>query len=447
MPRLSALRRKLRVTHRLANTSSWRSVKGKLAIIPPRPGHNRKVMGCHHFAVALLPARLLPGKRLQKSKSEGGNSMRIAANGSGMTSGARRFFACSASLAALTMASAPAWADDTAAKADAAPTADDAPAPADAAGDAAPADTAASAQSDKEITVTGSRILTTGMTAPVPVTAVKAEEIETMSPGVADHGVSQLPQFYSNQTPNSSQLLHPRSGYGSLNLRGLGVNRTLTLLNGRRFPSSSAFGGVDINLFPEAMIKSVETVTGGASAAYGTDAVAGVVNFILDTKFTGLQVNVEGGVTSRDDAQNWKGARSPTAPASPAAAGTCCVGRSHQPGWHLQLPQARLVPVGGHVRQLQRGRSLLLRAQCPLGQRQLRRHHLRARHGDQWPTVRQQRQRSSLPAGVDPARAPSALRGRAPSAAAPTTSAAKSPALARSQPLFAVRLCRLRPDR
>src|SRR5690606_23536374 len=63
---------------------------------------------------------------------------------------------------------------------------------------------------------------------------------------------------------------------------------------------------VDINLFPDAMIRRVETVTGGASAAYGTDAVAGVVNFILDTDFTGVAVSAQRGVTSRSDGDNWE---------------------------------------------------------------------------------------------------------------------------------------------
>ncbi|MCB2067845.1 MAG: TonB-dependent receptor plug domain-containing protein, partial [Erythrobacter sp.] len=155
------------------------------------------------------------------------------------------------------------------------------------------------------IYVTGSRIQTDGMQAPVPVTVVAASEIENLSPGALITGVSQLPQFYGNQTPNSGAFF-TRAGYGSLNLRGLGVNRTLTLLNGRRMPSTSAFGGVDINLFPEAMIQSVETTTGGASAAYGSDAVAGVVNFILDTNFTGLSVDAQAGITSREDGENYE---------------------------------------------------------------------------------------------------------------------------------------------
>ena len=163
---------------------------------------------------------------------------------------------------------------------------------------------AADENGDEVIVVTGSRLATTGMETPVPVTAVQADELEAMDPSSLIASVSQLPQFYGNQTPNNSAFF-TRSGTGTLNLRGLGVNRTLTLLNGRRFPSSSAFGGVDVNVFPEAMIKGIETVTGGASAAYGTDAVAGVTNFLLDTDFEGLEASLQGGITSRGDNESY----------------------------------------------------------------------------------------------------------------------------------------------
>ncbi|MEL1251462.1 TonB-dependent receptor domain-containing protein [Aurantiacibacter gilvus] len=160
--------------------------------------------------------------------------------------------------------------------------------------------------SDERIVVTGSRIQSDGMQAPVPVTVVGSQELEALSPGALINGVSQLPQFLGNETPNSGGAYFTRSGFGTLNLRGLGINRTLTLLNGRRVPASSAFGGVDINLFPESVISSVETTTGGASAAYGSDAVAGVVNFKLDTNFTGLEVNAQVGITSREDGENYE---------------------------------------------------------------------------------------------------------------------------------------------
>jgi outer membrane receptor protein involved in Fe transport len=159
------------------------------------------------------------------------------------------------------------------------------------------------------IVVTGSRLITSGMDSPVPVTAVRAEELQAMDPTSLVASVSQLPQFMGNQTPNNSAFF-ARGGTGNLNLRGLGINRTLTLLNGRRVPSSSVFGGVDINIFPKAMIRSIETTTGGASAAYGTDAVAGVVNFILDTDFTGLQADIQGGITDRGDGESYSGSLS-----------------------------------------------------------------------------------------------------------------------------------------
>lgn len=158
----------------------------------------------------------------------------------------------------------------------------------------------------EEVIVTGTRIQQTGMQTPTPVTVVNAGELDSMAAGTMIEAVSQLPQFYGNETPNSNEGWFTRGGYGNLNLRGLGINRTLTLLSGRRMISSTAFGGVDINVFPEAMIERVETVTGGASAAYGTDAVAGVVNFILDTDFTGFRTHLQGGATSEGDGDNYE---------------------------------------------------------------------------------------------------------------------------------------------
>ena len=198
---------------------------------------------------------------------------------------ASRWLACGTSAMALAASAAPALAQD---------------------GPETPSEETAQAAADEgAIVVTGSRLVTNGMESPVPVTSVGAEELEAMDPGSLISSVSQLPQFYGNQTPNNSNFF-VRGGTGNLNLRGLGPNRTLTLLNGRRVPSSSAFGGVDINLFPEAMIRGIETVTGGASAAYGTDAVAGVVNFLIDTDFTGLQADLQGSITERGDAESYE---------------------------------------------------------------------------------------------------------------------------------------------
>jgi len=153
----------------------------------------------------------------------------------------------------------------------------------------------------EEVVVTGTRVQTTGMQTPTPVTTISAEELSAAVPGTLIEGISQLPQFYGNQTQSSPGSWFLRGGYGNLDLRGLGINRTLTLLSGRRMISSTPFGGVDINVFPEAMINRVETTTGGASAAYGTDAVAGVTNFVIDTEFEGLRFGALTGATSEGD--------------------------------------------------------------------------------------------------------------------------------------------------
>jgi len=165
-----------------------------------------------------------------------------------------------------------------------------------------------SAVSAEPIVVTGSRLRTDGSQAPIPVTVVGQETLDAMGTSGLVEAIGSLPQFLGNQSVAAVQQSgvggtgwFTRGGYGNLDLRGLGINRTLTLLNGHRVVSSSPFGGVDINVFPEAMVQSVETVTGGASAAYGSDAVAGVVNFILDRNFTGLRASAQKGVTERGD--------------------------------------------------------------------------------------------------------------------------------------------------
>ncbi len=166
---------------------------------------------------------------------------------------------------------------------------------------------AQSASDLDEIVITGSRIRMTGMETPTPVTAMETTELTAMAPGNMIESLSQLPQFLNNATPQTNTNFAGSGGASNLNLRGIGAQRTLVLLDGRRVTPSSRNNTVDINLFPDAMIRRVETVTGGASAAYGTDAVAGVVNFILDTDFTGVSVSAQKGVTSRGDNDNWEG--------------------------------------------------------------------------------------------------------------------------------------------
>ena len=156
----------------------------------------------------------------------------------------------------------------------------------------------------QEIAVTGSRIQRDGMSTPTPVTAIDAGELDNMSPGNMIEAFDQIPQFLNNESPQTQSNFAGSAGASNLNLRGIGAKRTLVLVNGRRIVGSNRLGSVDINLLPESMVQRVDVVTGGASAAYGTDAVAGVTNFILDTNYEGLSIRGQGGVTDRDDANS-----------------------------------------------------------------------------------------------------------------------------------------------
>jgi outer membrane cobalamin receptor len=119
------------------------------------------------------------------------------------------------------------------------------------------------------------------------VTTLTREEVEYLSPRSLVSALEQLPQFVNNSTPDVALGWSGSVGQSLLNLRGIGSNRTLVLLDGRRLVPSTRRGTVDIGILPEALIDRVEIVTGGASAAYGSDAVAGVANLLLDTSFEG----------------------------------------------------------------------------------------------------------------------------------------------------------------
>jgi outer membrane receptor protein involved in Fe transport len=152
------------------------------------------------------------------------------------------------------------------------------------------------------VVVTGSLVVKNGLQAPTPVTVVSADQLRNTSPSIVE-GLQQLPQL-----GNSSSAFTPSqvSGAGNTtvsaeNLRNLGTGRTLVLLDGRRTQPSASSGATDTSMFPELLIKRVDIVTGGASAVYGSDAVAGVINFVLDTDFTGVKAEVKGGVSGQDD--------------------------------------------------------------------------------------------------------------------------------------------------
>jgi outer membrane receptor protein involved in Fe transport len=157
------------------------------------------------------------------------------------------------------------------------------------------------------ITVSGSRVVRDGYQAPTPTTVVGVEQLQAQAaPNVAD-AINMLPEFSGGTTTHASGGggSNPSKGTSQLNLRGLGANRTLVLMDGMRVPPAALDGAVDINVLPNALISRIDVVTGGASAAYGSDALTGVVNFVLDRNFTGIKALAQGGVTTYGDDKSY----------------------------------------------------------------------------------------------------------------------------------------------
>ena len=155
------------------------------------------------------------------------------------------------------------------------------------------------------VVVTGSRIVENGYKAPTPVTVATAADLAQSSPTSISDGLRKLPQLIGSATPNGQSNVFVSTAHGNvLNLRGLGPNRTLVLLDGVRVAPTTYTNTVDVDILPQLLIQRVDVVTGGASASYGSDAVAGVVNYILDTKFTGLKGTIQGGLTQQGGGEN-----------------------------------------------------------------------------------------------------------------------------------------------
>lgn len=162
----------------------------------------------------------------------------------------------------------------------------------------------------EEIQVTGTRIVRDGYSAPTPVTVLGAEQIGLVGGPSLAEAVGRLPALARSreQESNNQQFTGGGAGASRLGLRGLGVVRTLVLLDGKRVPEGgfAQNAGVDINAFPSGLVSRVDVVSGGASAVYGSDALAGVINFVLDKEYTGIKGTVEGGVTEYSDNNSLK---------------------------------------------------------------------------------------------------------------------------------------------
>jgi iron complex outermembrane recepter protein len=168
---------------------------------------------------------------------------------------------------------------------------------ADAEGPAAPAEEAPAAAPITEVVVTGSRIVEPGLTSVSPVTTVSSEQIKASGVSRIEDLLNTMPQVMGSMT---GDLSNGATGEATVNLRGLGDQRTLVLINGRRLmpgdPTSGSSSAPDLNNIPAALVERVDVLTGGASSTYGADAVAGVVNFVMNDHFEGFKIDANASI-------------------------------------------------------------------------------------------------------------------------------------------------------
>src|SRR5215467_1829369 len=145
------------------------------------------------------------------------------------------------------------------------------------------------------VVVTGTRITASGFSAPTPTQMVTADELQKVAQPNIFTAITRLPSLQGSTGTNTGTFSTSSGmqGLSSFSLRGLGTIRTLTLLDGQRVIAANVTGVPDISQFPQLLIKRVDVVTGGASAAYGSDAVGGVVNFVTDKRSQGFKAQVQ----------------------------------------------------------------------------------------------------------------------------------------------------------
>ncbi|MDC1358570.1 TonB-dependent receptor plug domain-containing protein, partial [Gammaproteobacteria bacterium] len=151
------------------------------------------------------------------------------------------------------------------------------------------------AQDDEieELVVTGSRLTRSNVTSSVPLVQIGAQEIDSRGGTRIEDVVNILPNVFVSQT---SEVANGATGTSTLNLRGLGATRTLVLIDGKRLPFGSPFSSAaNVDLVPARLVERVDVVTAGASAVYGSDAVAGVVNFVTKRNFEGFELDYQYG--------------------------------------------------------------------------------------------------------------------------------------------------------
>src|SRR6266702_4399698 len=155
----------------------------------------------------------------------------------------------------------------------------------------------------ESVTVSSSRIMSAGFNAPTPTTVLGTDFIQNSAKDTIFTAVTQLPSLLGSTGVESgvNGTSGGTNGLASFNMFGLGTIRTLTLLDSQRFMPANVTGVPDISEFPQILIQRVDVVTGGASASWGSDAIAGVVNFITDKKFVGFKANISSGLSTYGD--------------------------------------------------------------------------------------------------------------------------------------------------
>ena len=173
-------------------------------------------------------------------------------------------------------------------------------------GSAAYAQTPDSGAQVEEVVVTGSRVIANGNQAPTPVTVLATEKLLETTPTNIPDALNRLPQFAAGPSVRNIGSANGNNTGNYLNLRRFGSQRNLILVDGSRVPPTASNGSVDTNVIPQSLVQRVEVVTGGASAVYGSDAVTGVINFVIDRNFNGLKFNSQYGVSTYGDNESWR---------------------------------------------------------------------------------------------------------------------------------------------
>lgn len=156
------------------------------------------------------------------------------------------------------------------------------------------------------VIVTGSRLISDISRSPTPLTVISKDQLQATSPTDLPSALNKLPLFQGSTGPRATTNASTNSAGNTLNLRAFGANRTLVLVEGHRIAPTNADGSVNIDTLPQMLINRVEVVTGGASAVYGSDAVTGVVNFVLDKQFNGVKLEANSGISTYGDGASYQ---------------------------------------------------------------------------------------------------------------------------------------------